>query len=165
MSGFIGLDPITVGWYTSVGVGVIGLLVAGAARLAGAIFHSVAPLPATAAQLQEEQLDKHPLFRHLPALKGRVAWRRIGTYPTPIHSVTATTPDGATIAFSVKREDLAHPDYGGNKLRTLQHQVRSTKLTVAFSKSSYILMAYGVFGTSSRRARRTSTPTRTRSFR
>jgi len=104
-------------------VGLIGLLVAGAARLAGAIFQSVSPLPATTAQLEEEQLDEHPLFRHLPALKGKIAWRQIGVYPTPIHSVSAITPNGSSIVFSVKREDLASPDYGGNKLRTLQHQL------------------------------------------
>lgn len=116
----------TTSWvalYTGLGVGLVGVLVAGATRLAGAIFRSVGPLPPTAAQLEEEQLDEHPLFRHLPALKGKVAWRQIGDYPTPIHSVTAVTPDGARIAFSVKREDLASAEYGGNKLRTLQHQL------------------------------------------
>lgn len=104
-------------------MGIIGLLVTAVRSVAGAIFQSVSPLSATATQLKEEQLDEHPLFRHLPALKGKIAWRQIGVYPTPIHSVSAITPDGARIAFSVKREDLASPDYGGNKLRTLQHQL------------------------------------------
>ena len=109
--------------YAGVGVGVIALLVVGATKLGGAIWGSIAPMKPTPKQLEEEQLDEHPLFRHLPALKEKLAWRQIGSSPTPIHSVTATTPDGANIAFSVKREDLASAEYGGNKLRTLQHQL------------------------------------------
>jgi hypothetical protein len=85
------------------------------------LYHSVSPLPPTEAQLATEDLDSCPIFRHIPELRGRVAFREIGeNYPTPIHSVTV---DG--VSFLVKREDLSSATYGGNKVRTLQHQLAS----------------------------------------
>jgi hypothetical protein len=83
------------------------------------LYHSVAPLPPTENQLATEDLDACPIFRHIPQLRGRVAFREIGeNFPTPIHKVTV---DG--VSFFVKREDLSSSAYGGNKVRTLQHQV------------------------------------------
>lgn len=120
------MDDGSWGRAVRVGIAVVGVLAGcgyGATRLLTAVWRSIAPTPPTARQLRDEALDEHPLFRHLPQLKGKVAWRQIGSYPTPVHSVTAATPAGDLIAFSVKREDLAHREYGGNKLRTLQHQL------------------------------------------
>jgi hypothetical protein len=116
---------VVPGWAVgaSVAIGVGLALAAGGAWLGGAIYRSVAPLPPTARQLREEALDDHALFRHFRTLKGKIAWRQIGVYPTPIHTVAMLTPGGANVRFRVKREDLAHPQYGGNKLRTLQHQL------------------------------------------
>ena len=120
------MDDGSWGRAVRVGIAVVGVLAGcgyGATRLLTAVWRSIEPTPPTARQLRDEVLDEHPLFRHLPQLRGQVAWRQIGSYPTPIHSVTAKTPAGEPIAFSVKREDLAHREYGGNKLRTLQHQL------------------------------------------
>ena len=55
------------------------------------------------------------LFRHLPELAGRVAWARLGEWPTPIDSVIV---DGRPIW--IKRECDSSPRYGGNKIRTLE---------------------------------------------
>mmetsp|Transcript_22440 Transcript_22440/g.33209 ORF Transcript_22440/g.33209 Transcript_22440/m.33209 type:complete len:788 (-) Transcript_22440:422-2785(-) len=122
----------------------------------------------TPQQLEEEDHTQCALFRHLPHLKHRLAWRNIGDFPTPIHRVecsarsivenmdtrmdhdninmddtdntrnystfTSSNPkDGApqpqpapqprTVQFHVKREDLSSSAYGGNKVRTLQHQL------------------------------------------
>ena len=49
---------------------------------------SVGICPPTAAQLAEERPDACPLFRHLPALRSRLAWREIGTFPTPVHRLS-----------------------------------------------------------------------------
>ena len=53
------------------------------------------------------------LLRHLPRI--RVPWVSIGRWPTP---VSALAIDGRPIW--VKHEGDAHPDYGGNKVRTLE---------------------------------------------
>ena len=58
------------------------------------------------------------------SLAVQVAWRELGVYPTPVHRGTVVGPrGGAPLRFLVKREDLASPRYGGNKVRTLQHQL------------------------------------------
>jgi hypothetical protein len=99
----------TMGWGTTAciaggsAVCLIGLLLMGAKRLGNAIYDSIGPLPPTARQLKEEDLDAHPLFRHLAVLKGKVAWRQIGAYPTPVHTANALTPDGANVTFLVRR--------------------------------------------------------------
>ena len=105
------------------GVGLSGLTLFGLSCLINTIYNSIQPLPPTKRQLKEENLDDHPLFRHLKMLRGKIAWRQIGQYPTPLHKVHAKTPNGAKVHFFVKREDLASPLYGGNKVRTLQHQL------------------------------------------
>ena len=53
-----------------------------------------------------------------------------GINRTPVHSGTCTAAgaevtgkSSTQVAFYVKREDLASKDYGGNKVRTLQHQL------------------------------------------
>jgi len=89
----------------------------------------------TQEQLAEEDPAKHALFRHIPALQSRLAWRQLGTFPTPVHraSCRARTIQDAgrhegmaeskEVRFWVKREDLSSSKYGGNKVRTLQHQL------------------------------------------
>lgn len=73
-------------------------------------------------QLNEEQPETScALFRHLPHLAKKLAFRSLGAAKsTPIHVCTLPKDN---IQFYVKREDLIHPFYGGNKVRTLQHQL------------------------------------------
>jgi hypothetical protein len=87
--------------------------------------HSVGIEKPTKKQLEEENQDNHALFRYLPELKRKIAWRQLGNYPTPIHRGTYNyiSKDHGTARFYVKREDLSSPYYGGNKVRTLQHQL------------------------------------------
>ncbi|ETV90750.1 hypothetical protein H310_14538, partial [Aphanomyces invadans] len=70
------------------------------------------------------------LFRHLPCLRSRVAWVSLGEFPTPIHTVTLPNVggDGQHRTVYLKREDLSSPLYGGNKVRTLEHQIASCAL-------------------------------------
>lgn len=83
----------------------------------------------TPAQLAEEDSSLHPLFRHLPGLVKRLPWRRLGEFPTPVHVGQCRVPAASagepapTISFLIKREDLSSPLYGGNKVRTLEHQL------------------------------------------
>eukprot|EP00510_Aplanochytrium_minuta_P005638 CAMPEP_0184006254 /NCGR_PEP_ID=MMETSP0954-20121128/567_1 /TAXON_ID=627963 /ORGANISM="Aplanochytrium sp, Strain PBS07" /LENGTH=425 /DNA_ID=CAMNT_0026284735 /DNA_START=101 /DNA_END=1378 /DNA_ORIENTATION=- len=71
----------------------------------------------------EKDLDLNPLFRYLPDLKETLPWVSIGNFPTPIHRAEIKIPDKKQLRFYVKREDLSSPLYGGNKVRTLQHQL------------------------------------------
>ena len=88
------------------------------------VFHgSVGMCPPTAAQLAEEREDACALFRHLPALRSRVAWRELGVFPTPIQDLSVACANGRRVRVAVKREDYASLSYGGNKVRTLQHQL------------------------------------------
>lgn len=81
----------------------------------------------TVTQEEEEDPESHALFRHVPALRSTLAWRALGDFPTPVHRGACAARQGdapvATVRFHVKREDLSSPVYGGNKVRTLQHQL------------------------------------------
>jgi hypothetical protein len=88
-----------------------------------ALYRSIAVQEPTPEQLAAHDLDANPLFRHIPALKGKVAWRPIGNLPTPIHRASVQLPSGRTVRFWAKREDLSSSLYGGNKVRTLEHQL------------------------------------------
>jgi len=75
-------------------------------------------------QLSKENHQNHALFRHLPHLIPQIAWRELGTYPTPIHRGSVCIESSRQRAqYYVKREDLSSTLYGGNKVRTLQHQL------------------------------------------
>jgi hypothetical protein len=100
------------------------------------ISDSVGLAPPTSAMLKEEDPTANcPLFRHLPNLADAVAWRSLGAIKTPVHTCRVPLMDqddvqegrhttGTSYAeFLVKREDLISPIYGGNKVRTLQHQL------------------------------------------
>jgi 1-aminocyclopropane-1-carboxylate deaminase/D-cysteine desulfhydrase-like pyridoxal-dependent ACC family enzyme len=73
-------------------------------------------------QLQEESPETNcALFRHLPQLVKKLAFRSLGAAKSsPIHVCTLPKEN---LKFFVKREDLISPIYGGNKVRTLQHQL------------------------------------------
>ncbi len=60
------------------------------------------------------------LFREFPALATQLRWAALGQYPTPIEALDspAWLPDSPPLF--IKREDLASPFYGGNKVRTLE---------------------------------------------
>jgi D-cysteine desulfhydrase len=48
-------------------------------------------------------------------------WARIGRWPTPLTALArSVTASAAADDVWIKREDLSHPRYGGNKLRTLE---------------------------------------------
>lgn len=97
---------------------------------------SIGVAPPTEAMVQEEESTKKcALFRHFPLLTRKLAWRSLGAIDeTPIHVCRThyQTDDmeddpkdknSKYLEFLVKREDLISLQYGGNKVRTLQHQL------------------------------------------
>jgi len=88
------------------------------------MYASVMALPPTAKQLEQEDQDANPLWRVLPALRGKLAWRQLGDFPTPVHRFSLSlSKQAGDVEFWVKREDLSSARYGGNKVRTLQYQL------------------------------------------
>ena len=75
---------------------------------------------------QENAAKKCALFRHFPSLTKTLAWRSLGAVDeTPIHICTLPLKEdeSKSLQFYIKREDLISEQYGGNKVRTLQHQL------------------------------------------
>ena len=109
--------------YVFVGSGtvVVAMTVAGALLVMRRVSASVGTAAPTKEQLEQEHpQEKCAIFRHLPSLATKLAWRSLGaSESTPIHK--CEMPNG--IEFYVKREDLISNKYGGNKVRTLQHQL------------------------------------------
>lgn len=58
------------------------------------------------------------LFERFPALKGQLAYRSLGRFPTAIERVTGLVSE--RVELYVKREDQAAALYGGNKVRKLE---------------------------------------------
>jgi len=102
---------------------------------------SVGVLPPTKKQMDEEDMKSCMIFRYLPQLRGKIAWRKLGVFPTPVHSVEVV-PKGCNkpIKFSSKREDLASDSYGGNKVRTLQHQLAVVEARLETEKLEEVLV-------------------------
>ena len=120
-----------------VGAGLVAAapvaLVGGVVSLLSRLQDSVGTAPPTAAMVDGEvPRANSALFRHFPALADTLAWRSLGAVSaTPIHRCTLTTPSGRDVEFLVKREDLISSKYGGNKVRTLQHQLATIEARLA----------------------------------
>ena len=71
-----------------------------------------------------------PLLRAYPSLQGRLAWVPLGAQQTPVERFPKTGPRPAPSSASlyVKRDDLTSPQYGGNKVRKLEHVLAEAKL-------------------------------------
>lgn len=108
--------------------GIGATVPAGIVGLMRRVHRSVGFAPPTVTMIAEERpATECALFRHLPQLSERIAWRSLGAARTPVHTCLIQRPDGEggenPLKFTVKREDLISPLYGGNKVRTLQHQL------------------------------------------
>ncbi len=65
-------------------------------------------------------LETVALFRYFPQLRGKVPWSLLGQWPTPVQQLNLDVPNGSSQQVWIKREDLASPIYGGNKVRTIE---------------------------------------------
>ena len=124
--GAMGTAPAVLGAMAALPVGAAAVVV----WLLQHMHMSVGMHAPTEKQLEEEDTEQHALFRHVPELKQRLAWRQLGNFPTPVHRGRCKAARAAgcgdapqTVSFYVKREDLSSEFYGGNKVRTLQHQL------------------------------------------
>jgi D-cysteine desulfhydrase len=61
-----------------------------------------------------------PLFEAFPRLAARVPFLPVGNWPTPVTEARHFAATQGLDALYVKREDLAHPECGGNKTRGLE---------------------------------------------
>ena len=127
-------------------LGCLSLFLSLGQRVLWNIYSSVPPMPPTDRQKKEETSSRHPLFRNCPGLSDKIGWRELGVYPTPLHTVKAKASNGETILFHVKREDLAHPYYGGNKVRTLQHQLAACEALYEESQGTRLFHLIGSTG-------------------
>jgi D-cysteine desulfhydrase len=87
--------------------------------------NAISQIPANAASTPGDA-SSNVLLETFPALSGRVPWRPIGQFPTPVEEIPA--PEGAARLF-VKRDDLSCPAYGGNKVRKLEFLLAEAELT------------------------------------
>ena len=111
------------------------------------VHHSLGVAPPTDKQLEEENRENHALFRFLPIISKRLAWRQLGNFPTPIHQGEITPTEGGNVMkFYVKREDLSSPLYGGNKVRTLQHQIAVCEAKHESAKEGLEILVVGTAG-------------------
>ena len=92
------------------------------AKLLSKMHGSVGMAPPTPLMLEQEPPAGCALFKYLPELRTKIAWRSLDAARTPVHRCIVETSNGPVEVWA-KREDLAHPMYGGNKVRTLQHQL------------------------------------------
>ncbi|OQR97205.1 glycoside hydrolase [Thraustotheca clavata] len=113
---------MTLLWLIAIVFFLLVLLVACFLWFANAMYDSIGCELPTDEMLAD---NSSVLFRHLPFLKSQVAWRPLGVFPTPVH--TARLPHNNK-TFLLKREDLSSPLYGGNKVRTLQHQLAACEV-------------------------------------
>ena len=78
----------------------------------------------------------HPLFNHFPELRSRLAIQPVATLPTLVEQLPLS--DRAWI----KRDDLTHPEYGGNKIRKLEFV-----LADAIRRKARRIITFGAIGT------------------
>lgn len=59
------------------------------------------------------------LFSRYPYLENKLLRIALGSWPTPLHPLVEISAHTGQLAL-VKRDDLSHPTYGGNKIRKLE---------------------------------------------
>ena len=79
------------------------------------------------------------LFARYPELAGRIPWRPLGDFPTPVERLEGLLPPA--VELWVKRDDRSAPLYGGNKVRKLEFLLAEALARGATSVST--LGAYG----------------------
>lgn len=77
-----------------------------------------------------------PIFEWAPVLRERLPWRPLATLPTPVQSLPM-----ATNAW-IKRDDISHPEYGGNKIRKLEFIIAE-----ALAQGAERIVTFGATGT------------------
>ncbi len=66
------------------------------------------------------QDEQYPLFREYPRLINKIRRIPIGDFPTPVHEAPELAEAVGVGRLFIKRDDLTHCEYGGNKIRKLE---------------------------------------------
>lgn len=80
--------------------------------------------------------DTRPLFDWAPQLRERLPWQALASLPTPVEALPM-----APNAW-IKRDDISHPEYGGNKIRKLEFIVAE-----ALAQGANRIITFGATGT------------------
>lgn len=80
--------------------------------------------------------ETRPIFAWAPVLRERLPWLPLAELPTPVSPL----PMGANAW--IKRDDITHPEYGGNKIRKLEFI-----LAEALAKGARRVVTFGATGT------------------
>lgn len=70
--------------------------------------------------LESVSSQRRPLFEIWPELEAELGFLALGDFPTPIERLDRITGGVGWADVHVKRDDLSSPEYGGNKVRTLE---------------------------------------------
>lgn len=76
---------------------------------------------------RDAQNDRFPLFSRYPRLAETLPWMSIGDWPTPVAAAPTFAEREGLASFYVKREDLSHAEFGGNKVRGLEFLLGDAK--------------------------------------
>lgn len=77
--------------------------------------------------LNEAPSQAFPLFQAYPRLEEAIPRLPIGRWPTPVFEARSFAASKGLDALYVKREDLSHPERGGNKVRGLEFILADAK--------------------------------------
>lgn len=80
--------------------------------------------------------ETRPIFEWAPQLRERLPWQPLADLPTPVSPL----PVGCNAW--IKRDDISHPEYGGNKIRKLEFI-----LAEALAKGAKRIVTFGATGT------------------
>jgi len=86
------------------------------------------------------------LFEKFPGLENKIPWLKLGDFPTAISRLNHLGREIKVPGLYCKRDDLSHPDYGGNKIRKLEFLLadarrlsRKSVLTLGAWGSNHVL--------------------------
>ncbi|HSE83013.1 MAG TPA: pyridoxal-phosphate dependent enzyme [Thermodesulfobacteriota bacterium] len=82
-----------------------------------------------------------PLFRAYPELYGNIPWISIGKFPSPVERLSKLEKVLGVKELWIKRDDLVHSDYGGNKVRKLEFILADVK-----SRGAKTIITAGALG-------------------
>lgn len=80
--------------------------------------------------------ESRPLFEWAPELRERLPWQALAALPTPVEPLPM-----APNAW-IKRDDISHPEYGGNKIRKLEFIIAE-----AIAQGANRIITFGATGT------------------
>ncbi len=90
--------------------------------------------------------EARPIFQYFPELEKKIPFVELGNFPTPVQKLERLGRELGIEQFYIKRDDLSHPEYGGNKVRKLEFLLADAKrlkrkavLTIGAWGSNHIL--------------------------